>query len=152
MFRRFGDGIARAAIYVWASPGSMVGLCGACLAWVERGEWEIVDGVLEVTGPRLLARLSRRAPVGGGIRAITLGHVVIGCDRASLIATRTHERVHVRQYERWGPLFIPVYLGCSVWLWFRGGHPYLDNPFEQEAFAVDSGDGTGLIYEQLDDD
>lgn len=118
----------------------MVGLCGACLARAERGEWQVVDGVLEVTGPRLLARLSRRSMVGGGIRAITLGHVVIGCDRATLSATRSHERVHVRQYERWGPLFIPVYLSCSMWLWIRGRHPYLDNPFEKEAYAADWGE------------
>jgi len=71
------------------------------------------------------------------IAAITLGHVVLGCDEATLTRTRRHERVHVRQYERWGPLFIPAYLLASAWLGLRGFNAYLDNPFEVEAYAVD---------------
>jgi hypothetical protein len=46
---------------------------------------------------------------------------------------RRHERVHVRQYERWGPLFIPLYLGASAWALVNGRDPYCDNPFEREA-------------------
>jgi hypothetical protein len=49
---------------------------------------------------------------------------------------RTHELVHVRQYERWGPLFVPAYLASSAIIWLRGGDPYRDNPFEREAYAV----------------
>jgi hypothetical protein len=41
--------------------------------------------------------------------------------------------VHVRQYERWGPLFVPAYLVSSLVLWLRGRDPYWDNPFEVEA-------------------
>jgi hypothetical protein len=48
---------------------------------------------------------------------------------------RSHELVHVRQYERWGVLFIPAYLLCSLVLWLTGRDPYRDNPFEREAYA-----------------
>jgi hypothetical protein len=69
---------------------------------------------------------------------MTLGHVVIGRDPVVLDRCRKHEWVHVRQYERWGPLFLPAYLLCSAWLWWHGRNPYLDNPFEVEAFAIDT--------------
>ena len=46
-----------------------------------------------------------------------------------------HERIHVRQCERWGPLFLPAYLLASAFIALRGGNPYLDNPFEREAYA-----------------
>jgi hypothetical protein len=65
-----------------------------------------------------------------------LGHVVLGRTGHCLDSCRTHELVHVRQYERWGPLFIPAYVACSVFIWFRGGDAYRDNPFEREAFAI----------------
>lgn len=67
--------------------------------------------------------------------AMTLGHTVIGQTAAALDLTRRHELVHVRQYEHWGPFFIPAYLLCSLWQWLRGRDPYRDNPFEVEAFA-----------------
>jgi hypothetical protein len=67
------------------------------------------------------------------IAAITLGHVVLAQTRADLEQTRAHERVHVRQYERWGPFFPLLYLGASLAAWSRGDHPYLDNRFEREA-------------------
>lgn len=66
--------------------------------------------------------------------AITFGHVVWGCDQSCLDWSRNHERVHVRQYERWGPLFIPLYLAFSAIVAWRGLDPYRDNPFEREAF------------------
>ena len=64
---------------------------------------------------------------------MTLGHVVLGRDQASLDRSRAHERVHVRQAERWGPLFLPAYLAASVWSLLRGRHYYQDNCFEREA-------------------
>jgi hypothetical protein len=72
--------------------------------------------------------------MSGGAAALTLGHVVIGADAQSLEATRAHERVHVRQYETWGPLFVPAYLIASVTAALRGRHFYFDNMFEVEAY------------------
>ena len=65
---------------------------------------------------------------------MTLGHVVLGVDGPALDFTRPHERVHVRQCERWGPLFIPAYLLASAYQRARGRHAYRDNPFEREAY------------------
>jgi hypothetical protein len=119
----------------------MVGLPFAVLAMVTGGKGRIVSGVLEAHGG-LVTRILQRGNVWvGPIAAITLGHVVLGCDEATLDRTRRHERVHVRQYERWGPFFIPAYLLCSVWVGWRGFHAYLDNPFEVEAYAVDNAKG-----------
>ena len=61
--------------------------------------------------------------------------VVLGRSSSALDVCRDHELVHVQQYERWGPLFGPAYLGCSFYLWLRGRDPYRDNPFEREAYG-----------------
>ena len=130
--------LLRPLIYLWASPGSLVGLLLTPLALVSGGHARVVEGVLEVHGgwiTKLLQRGNRW--MKGPIAAITLGHVVLGCDGPTLARTRRHERVHVRQYERWGPFFIPAYLLASGWLMLRGYNAYLDNPFEIEAYAVD---------------
>jgi hypothetical protein len=76
----------------------------------------------------------RHVPIGGAAAALTLGHVIIGQNEAALAMSRAHEWIHVRQYERWGPLFLPAYFACALWLWATGRHPYLDNPFEIEAY------------------
>lgn len=73
-------------------------------------------------------------PIPGGAHAITFGHVVLARDAAALDSSRTHERVHVRQYERWGPLFIPAYLLISLFLLLSGRDSYRENFFEKEAF------------------
>lgn len=91
------------------------------------------QGALEFYGG-LPAWLLRRAPLAGGAAAITFGHTVLARSLSDLEASRAHERIHVAQYERWGILFIPLYLGCSLWLMLRGQSPYWDNPFEREAF------------------
>ena len=65
--------------------------------------------------------------------AITIGHVVLGRDAGALARSRAHERVHVRQYEVWGPLFVPAYFFKGFVAYCRGGHPYWDNPFERAA-------------------
>lgn len=129
----------RVVVYTWVAPSSAVGLVATSIAILQGGRGRWVDGVLEVTGPQFLRWLSRGAPVEGGIAAITLGHVVVGQCEVTLAETRAHERVHVRQYERWGPFFIPAYLLASAWMKARGKDPYLDNPFEVEAYAVDLG-------------
>ncbi len=126
-------------VYAWVAPNSALGLVATSIALSQGGRARWVDGVLEVTGPKFLRWLSRGAPVEGGISAITLGHVVVGQNEATLADTRAHERVHVRQYECWGPFMIPAYLLASAWMKARGKDPYLDNPFEVEAYAVDLG-------------
>jgi hypothetical protein len=79
-------------------------------------------------------------PGGQFTLAITFGHVILGQTAASLDISRQHEMVHVRQYERWGPLMGVAYLACSLVLWILGRRPYKDNPFEREAYRI-AGDG-----------
>ncbi len=119
--------------YAWAMPGSIVGLL-IVAAMSRRSDVELVSGVLEVHSPGLAWALAHLTPMCGGAAAITFGHVVLARDQAALDATRDHERVHVRQYETWGPFFIPAYLASSAWAWLRGGDPYLDNVFERQAY------------------
>jgi hypothetical protein len=59
--------------------------------------------------------------------------VIVGEDDRALDRCRAHEHVHVRQAERWGPLFILAYLAAGLWAHLRGRHHYHDNPFEAEA-------------------
>jgi hypothetical protein len=129
--------IVRLLVYLWTLPTTCVGLLLAPLALLSGGKLRIVDGVLEIQGPLVAFFLRRCVPIPGGASAMTLGHVVIGRDQHCLDSSRDHERVHVRQCERWGPLFIPVYLLASLMVKLRGGDAYRDNPFEREAYNAD---------------
>lgn len=125
----------KSLLYLWASPNTLLGLCWAVLARLTGGGWAVHSGVVEAYGGWAALALRYGTLVRGGAMAITVGHVVLGVSPAALDATREHERVHVRQYERWGPAFIPAYLLASACLWARGKDPYRDNPFEVEAYS-----------------
>ena len=128
--------MARSWRYLWASPATLVGLVLA-FALMRRGRVALVDGVIEAHSPFLGRALRRLTPLAGGAAALTLGHVVIGRSAEALDMTRAHERVHVKQYELWGPLFVPAYFAAGLYALARGRHPYLDNPFELEARLAD---------------
>ena len=120
--------------YLWALPTTLLGILLASLA-VVGGRVRVVAGVIEAHGPWLRWTLRACVPLHGGAAAITFGHVVLAQDQHALDTTRAHERVHVRQYERWGPLFLPAYVAASIFAIVTGGHYYFDNAFEREAFA-----------------
>jgi hypothetical protein len=124
----------RPLAYLWALPTTAVGVGAAVLALVTGGRARVHTGVLEVWGGFASWVLRKVVPLPGGAAAMTLGHVVIARDAQTHDRTRSHERVHVRQVERWGPLFFPAYLGASLWLWVRRRDAYYDNPFEREAY------------------
>ncbi|HEX7069752.1 MAG TPA: hypothetical protein VF190_03055 [Rhodothermales bacterium] len=119
--------------YVWALPNTLVGLIVALLALLAGGRTRRKSGVLEVQGGAPAWLLRHMVPLRGGAAAITLGHVIIARDERELERTRAHERVHVRQAECWGPLFIPAYVVASLIAVLRGGNAYRDNVFEVEA-------------------
>ncbi|MGB7328972.1 MAG: hypothetical protein WBD31_29095 [Rubripirellula sp.] len=121
----------RTIAYSWASPNTILGITIGLLLG---GRFQWVDGVIEIHG-RGVANVLGRLLVPA--MAMTMGHVVLGRDPISLDVTRNHERVHVRQYERWGIAFVPAYLACWLVLSLRGRDGYRDNPFEIEAYAVD---------------
>jgi hypothetical protein len=120
-------------VWLWALPATLLGLFAGLLTLMTGGLGRRERHTFEFCGGFSAWYLTKIAKA----RAMTLGHVIIGRTLADLDSTRLHEWVHVRQYERWGPFFLPAYLGSSAWLWMRGRHPYFDNPFEVEAFADD---------------
>lgn len=129
--------LKRWARVFWASPTSLVGLLLALMFLLAGAEWRRVDGVLEVAlkpRPSLARSRSRpRSPWRLPFSAITFGHVVLGISPHELDRLRAHEHTHVRQCERWGPLFLPAYLLAGAWQWVMGRRAYWDNPFEVDA-------------------
>ncbi|MEY4564805.1 MAG: hypothetical protein RLZZ618_4082 [Pseudomonadota bacterium] len=119
--------------FVWPAPASAVGLVLAGAGVATGASARCVDGVLEVSGGPM-ARVLRAM----GIVAITLGHVVLGQSAAELDALRVHEHAHVRQYERWGLLFFPLYLAASLLAWCQGQSAYSHNHFERQACAAEA--------------
>ena len=128
--------LIRALRYAWALPNSALGAILAVSALASGGRAAMVDGVLEAHGGLVTFVLRHMVPLQGGASAMTLGHVVLGRDAASLERTRAHERAHVRQYETWGLLFIPAYVMASIVVASRGLHYYRDNRFERVAVAA----------------
>jgi hypothetical protein len=124
--------------YLWALPNTLLGLAFWPSVFVGRGGWQMVDGVLELHGPVIAWFLGRCVLLPGGAAAMTLGHVVIGRDARTLAMTRVHERVHVRQYEQWGPAFIPAYGAAALWGLMTGGGAYSGNIFERTALQAES--------------
>jgi hypothetical protein len=101
--------------FIWTLPNTALG---------------VLAGLLTFQRPRLAhgLLLFDRTPRGltAFLRAIdreamTLGYVVVSASpvEGHLLA---HERSHVRQYRRWGPLFIPVYLALAAAYGYRR-HP-----------------------------
>jgi hypothetical protein len=119
---------------LWALPWTALGCCMGLLGLLTGGKVRLRGGVLEFYGGGvgwLLARL----PVGP--IAMTLGHAILGRTGPGLDLARRHELVHVRQYERWGPLFVPAYFLASLAAWIAGKNVYRDNRFEREAFEAE---------------
>ena len=112
--------LLRFLAYAWASPNTLLGLVFG-LASFQRPR--VTNGILvfdrRVRGFVWTLRLIHRS-------AVTYGHVVLANRRVEgrlLI----HELHHVRQYERLGPFYIPVYV--LIWI-FTG---YRRHPFEEAA-------------------
>lgn len=120
-------GVGRVAGYVWAAPMTAAGLL---LGALSRTVPQVHEGVLVFSGVRGLGGRMLR---WRGFAAATLGHAIIAGDDPSPRLLR-HEMTHVRQAERWGPLFAPLYLAGLI----RYG--YRQNPFERAAYtAADAG-------------
>jgi hypothetical protein len=116
----------------WALPWTLLGLSIGALGLLTGGSAQRTGRVIEFWGGWAAAFL-RVFPLISGAAAVTFGHVVLAQTKELLDDCRAHELVHVRQYERWGPLFVPAYLFHWVRLWIVGRDPYLENPFERQA-------------------
>lgn len=123
----------QSALLLWASPATLLGLVIGILTLFTGGRGRRVGRTLEFWGGFARGFLRHAARNAG---AMTLGHVILGQHREVLDFARPHELVHVRQYERWGPMFLPAYGLFGLWQRLHGRHPYWDNPFEREAFET----------------
>jgi hypothetical protein len=128
----------RVVVYLWALPVTLIGLLIVLIARSSGGVQQRVDGVIEAAGGWPARVLRHGFPFSGSVAAITLGHVVVGVSLAALDSTRVHERVHVRQFERWGALMMVLYPLAGLVAALRGGNPYIDNVFEREARAAEA--------------
>ena len=112
--------LLRVLAYVWTSPNTLLGLLFGLFAFQRPRR---TNGILvfdtHARGSVLVLRLFKRA-------AVTYGHVVLS-NRTVEGSLLVHELHHVRQYERLGPLYIPLYL--LIWI-FTG---YRKHPFEEAA-------------------
>lgn len=81
--------------------------------WPKSIEWK--DGCLEVVSKRTLAG-------GKWVGAQTWGWVIFYRDERMKASGRlnVHERVHVSQGFKWGPLFPFMYAGHWLWNWGFG--------------------------------
>lgn len=121
-------------VYLWASPISLIGLALGVLALAGGCRLSVKGGVLECTGGRILPLFLSALGLRMQVQAITFGHVVLARSNEAMQALREHERIHVKQYERWGLLFLLLYFGSSLLAFFQGKDPYYDNQFEKAAF------------------
>lgn len=121
----------------WAGPNTLLGLVAGVAVLCLGGRARAVRGAVEFSGG-LAGALIASLPAPLRFSAITLGHVILGVSEAELSAARDHEHVHIRQYERWGPLFLPAYLLSSAWQVLRGRRAYRDNFFEREAWQAEA--------------
>ncbi len=120
--------------WLWASPATVVGLIVGAMGLCTGGKVRRIGPTLEVWGGAVTVLLQSRFVHA---RGMTLGHVILGVSDSALETIRPHEWVHLRQYERWGPLFLPAYLLSSAVLWLAGRDAYWENPFEVEAYEAD---------------
>ena len=124
--------------YLWVFPVTLIGLLAAGLTAITGGSVQLIRGAIEASGgfaEWIIVYTLRRK-----VSCMTVGHVILGLDKDNLARARSHEHVHIRQYEKWGLLFIPLYLGSSLLARLQGKRCYRDNIFEREAYAESSGE------------
>lgn len=121
--------------YLWASPNTVAGLLIGGLFVVFGSRVHVIAGAIEFSGG-LPGYAVSRLPNQYRFSAITFGHVILGRNTHALSACRSHEHVHIQQYERWGIFFLPAYFFSSVWQLMLGRRAYLDNHFEKQAYGL----------------
>lgn len=127
--------ILKPLLILWTLPNTLFGCFFGFIGLAFGGKVQVKRGVIEFHSGGTKWILQHFLPNGQFVLAITFGHSILGQTEAALDISRNHEHVHVRQYERWGPLFIPAYLIASVVAWFQGKDPYRGNSFEVEAYG-----------------
>lgn len=106
-----------------AAPYSCIGLAVGIAGMLSGGRGRYRQGALEVVAAQPLVVTSASAST----HSHHLGPRDHRPDSPDAGRLHDHERVHVRQFERWGPFMGPACL-CRAWLWCRGRNTYTDNP------------------------
>jgi hypothetical protein len=115
--------MAAALGFVWTLPNTLLGLLLGLLTFQRP---RLLGGLVVFDrAERGLTWLLRRI----GRSAMTVGYVVLSA-RPLEGTLLEHERHHVRQYRRWGPLFIPAYLLLAIPFGYRR------HPFERAAMRA----------------
>jgi hypothetical protein len=117
---------------IWAAPCSAIGLFLASMMLALGGKAVLSRGAVEVTYRQSRASCGKLAS-GLRFRGIVFGHVILAVTAEELESIGPHERVHVAQYELWGPLFFVAYGLSSAWQWLNGRNAYWYNYFEIQA-------------------
>lgn len=123
-------GILAILRYCWALPNTLLGLAFGLLGLLTGGSVNRFGVVLEFHGGIVTWYMKLIRKLG-----MTLGYVIVGRDEPALARAREHEMVHVEQYGRWGPFFLPAYAISSLVQKLKGRNPYRDNFLEVEAYA-----------------
>jgi hypothetical protein len=116
--------LGRFVAYAWAAPLTAGGLLLGALSGAAP---RVQEGALLFAGARGPASQMLK---WRGFNAATLGHAIVARGQPSAALLR-HELVHVRQAERFGPFFAPLYIAALA----RYG--YRQNPFERAAYLAD---------------
>jgi hypothetical protein len=101
--------------FIWTVPNTVLGLVlGAFTFQLPRAHGGAFVFDRRPRGLTRILRVMNRT-------AMTVGFVIVAAVpvEGTLLA---HERHHIRQYSRWGPLFIPVYLMLAIPYGYRR-HP-----------------------------
>lgn len=130
--------------YLWALPNTLIGVLLAVLYWPR---WIRVTRAGGVWAVEATAR--RRLLGGRWVAAQTHGWLIYYRDPSARSRPENvaHERAHVRQALRWGPVFWLLYVGH--WAWLRGvrrlsaGEAYRAIWAEVDARRAELGDGGG---------
>ena len=130
-----GPARRRLAVAWRTLPGDLVGLAVVRLCGVRAPARRVTlaDGTegLLYEDPRL-GRYLDNVPLRP--YAQTLGRIIVARETIPP-GTIRHELEHVRQWSRFGPLFLTIYGLESLLAMLRGGHRYHNNRFELAARA-----------------
>jgi hypothetical protein len=117
---------------VWASPNTALGVALGAIAVMLGARAQFGRNALEFLDNPLIGHVQRSAITLGNTIHYAPGRApddrVRRYDKSGIVSLGEHEKAHTLQYERWGPLFLVIYVLC--WLpWI----PPAGNRFEHAA-------------------
>jgi hypothetical protein len=143
--------------FIWTLPNSIVGWIFLLILYVckQVEDVEVCRGLVFVWDIDNNSWFYKKALRGQGWGGFAIGNNVVLMDRYPIEKygrSYMHEREHVLQAFKWGPLFYPIYIleSIRIFLFFRDLHSYYDNTFEVEA-RLAAGQEVSIPKEQWGD-